>query len=289
MLDPITIALHLHAYYVAMADDFIRYTSTYADQPPAEQDAIRKRLKKVLLARVLQSVISADYHDEKTGAGSNTLVNALNNQSAVDDFLADYDKQVSHRVRWRDRWASYLCNWLRGAPMKLAEAAHLVDPKNDFGKFLVPWCLSITRTCKSPEGRKLLQEILDDDKHFAHRVIFPQKQKASAEFFEMGRKYGSAILEGLKEWGPIIAVKGNKEVIKFFKGALVNEFGWENEIYWERSYRNTFQKIEHEINFEPKWEGAIGKIQSLPPGRELRAENGATSPPTTKAAIGRRR
>src|SRR5439155_27116516 len=118
------------------------------------------------------------------GDQSNALVNRLYNsrtgrldQSVLDDFLKEYDEQVRVRTSWRDRWASYLCNWLRSRPMKLLEAEFLGPALKEFLDFLVPWCFSLRRTSESPEGRKLLGEIFDDGAHFAHKYIFPQEKQ----------------------------------------------------------------------------------------------------------------
>ncbi len=253
VLDPITVAMHLHAYYVAAANDLIGYVTTHKGQPQAQQDAVLRRQKKVLLARVLKAVVDGDR--------SNTLVNRLKpGQGALDDFLAAYDEQVQARTRWRDRWSAYLCNWLRSRPMKLIEAELLKKPK-EFGKYLVPYCLCLTRTSESPEGRKLLREILDDDAHFAHEYIFP-REKPPAEINQVARKLASAVLEALKEWSPIVIVL-EKEPAKFFIGAVQTQFGWElkegKPVYWEKKVRNVFID-EAEVEFEPKWEGAANKL-----------------------------
>jgi len=254
VLDPITVAMHLHAYYVEAANDAIEYVATHKEMPRDEQDAVLRRQKKVLLARVLKAVVDGDK--------SNTLVNALApDQAALDDFLAEYQKQVDARARWRDRWSAYLCNWLRSRPMKLIEEELLRQPK-EFGKYLVPFCLCLTRTSESPEGRKLLEEILKNEAHFAHKYIFPQ-EKQPAEINQVARKLGSAVLEALKEWGPVIAVVKNSP--QFFIGALQTQFGWTlkegKPVYWEKKVQYKFlEGYKTEVEFEPKWEGAATKL-----------------------------
>jgi len=284
VLDPITVAMHLHEYYVAAADDLINYTTTEKHQTQPHQKEVVRRQKKVLLARVLKAVVDGD--------PANSLVNLLYDrnknrldQSAIDNFLKEYDGQINARTSWRDRWCSYLCNWLDAWPMKLVEKEFLAKPK-ELLKYFVPWCLCITRLSESICGRKLLGKIFDDQAHFFHAYFSPREIEAS-EVKNVVRKAASAWLEAFKEWPAILVVKlGKVESVEYVVKTM--KLHWDirlkrvqRPIDWARDEGEPgavfdtkvvkgqhyeileFEKIEHrekELESEGRWRGAATKV-----------------------------
>jgi hypothetical protein len=103
VLDPITIAMHLHAYYIKASNDLIKYLTPIDDPDDPESDMkkekAKKRQKKFTLALLVDSLLDA-----------NGALVAHAEQDAIYDFRHDYSEQVRHLKQWRSRWATYLTN-----------------------------------------------------------------------------------------------------------------------------------------------------------------------------------
>jgi hypothetical protein len=282
VLDPITIATHLHAYYVAASDDLIKYLTPVDDEddPHSEQrkKKAKERQKKFLLAQIVSSLLDAD----------GTLVGKAD-QTRLYNFQRGHAEQIKYRRQWRERWAMYLSNWLKARPILLLAEAHQFDEKGEFPDFLLHMAHCHSRLCESDAGRELLKA------HFEQPTEFPWVQKyvlgrskgieaiESKDFQQMGRRLGSAPLELLKEHAPVWMAEAKKTVAEEISEALVKMFGvdakpermtnWAGkELYvaWGKAGWEDFQwgevdliKIaEHpgERELKPMWKGAVGSI-----------------------------
>ena len=191
VLDPITIAIHLHAYYIAASDDLLKYLSPIDDPGDPCSSQAAERQKKFTLAQIIDSVVDQD----------RTLVD-IDDETTLYRFLSDYQQQVQFREKWRNRWALFLSSWLRARPILLLAEAHQFDEVAEFPWFLFFMALVCHRLSESPEGRKLL------DEHFEEPSVYPWIQKyvlgdgITPDEIQAVRKFGSAPLELLKEHAP---------------------------------------------------------------------------------------
>ena len=191
VVDPVTIALHLHAAFTAAADDIVNYTAAHKEN--SHRTSVERRRKKHLLATLLKSIIG-----EPDNTSANNLVNALKDrQWPLEDFLAQYDTQLQWRVERRDRMGSFLTRWLQSDAIKIAAAASKDASKESWPRFLTQWCQSITRLGESPPGRHYLDALLNDRTHFIHTYIWPQK-KLPEDGVQAVRKGGMTIFEAWK-------------------------------------------------------------------------------------------
>ena len=191
VVDPVTVALHLHDAFTAAADDIVNYTAAHKEN--SHRTSVERRRKKHLLATLLKSIIG-----EPSNTSANNLVNALKDrQWPLEDFLAQYDTQLQWRVERRDRMGSFLTRWLQSDAIRIAAAASKDASKESWPRFLTQWCQSITRLGESPPGRHYLDALLNDRTHFIHTYIWPQK-KLPEDGVQAVRKGGMTIFEAWK-------------------------------------------------------------------------------------------
>ena len=138
VVDPVTVALHLHDAFTAAADDIVNYTAAHKEN--GHRTSVERRHKH-LLATLLKSIIG-----EPSNTSANNLVNALKDrQWPLEDFLAQYDTQLQWRVERRDRMGSFLTRWLQSDAIRIAAAASKDASKALWPRFLTQWCQSITQ------------------------------------------------------------------------------------------------------------------------------------------------
>jgi hypothetical protein len=198
VVDPVTVALHLHAAFVAAADDVINYTAAHKDNKYRRN--VERRRKKQLLATLLKGIIG----DEKNTGANNLVAELKQGQFPLESFLKHYDGQLQWRVDRRDRLGAFLTRWLASDGVKIASVAFLAAGMNEWVKFLVPWCHAITRLGESPPGRKFIAGLLDDKDHFVHTFVWPEEE-LSEEKFQAVRKGGMTVIEGFKTFVEIRA------------------------------------------------------------------------------------
>lgn len=190
VVDPVTVALHLHSAFVVAADDVIDYTAAHAGLSKTKRETVERRRKKHLLATLLKGIIG-----EESNTGANDLVHELKGmQGPLEAFLAHYEGEVQSRVDRRDRLGAFLVRWLSSEALKIAAAAYKGSPKDSWVRFLVPWCHAVTRLGETPPGRNYLVKLLDDKTHFIHTYVWP-KDELSDDQFQSIRKGGMTVLE----------------------------------------------------------------------------------------------
>lgn len=197
VVDPITVALHLHAAFTAASNDIVNYTAPHADLPAATQRTVTLRRKKQLLGTILKGIIG----DEKKTSANNLVQELKDSQWALENYLKHYDTNLDWRVGRRDRFATFLTKWLTSDAMAIAAAAH--HGARAWAQFLVPWCHAITRLFDSPRGRDYLTQVLNDKKHFVHTYVWPQKE-LSGDAQQAVRKGGMTVIEA---WGEFAGVR----------------------------------------------------------------------------------
>jgi hypothetical protein len=220
VVDPVTVALYLHAAFCAAADDVINYTAAHTDLPPGTRKTVEGRRKKHLLATLLKGIIG-----DKKNVGANNLVHQLKDQQGpLEEFLIHYDRQLEWRVKRRDWLANVLVSWLRSDAFTVAAAAHKAIGKDSWVRFLVPWCHVVTRLFEAPIGRTYLAGLLDDKSHFIHTFVWPQKKLTDDEVVQAVRKGGMAIVEAWAEFAATrVLIKGGDyvpEVVESLRNLL---------------------------------------------------------------------
>jgi hypothetical protein len=191
VVDPVTVALNLHAAFTAAADDIVNYTAAHSEN--TNRRIVERRRKKQLLATLLKSIIG-----EADNTGANNLVHELKDQQwPLEDFVSQYEAQVQWRVERRDRLGSFLTRWLESDALRIAAAAYKSASKDSWPQFLTPWCQAITRLGESPPGRRYLDALLDDRTHFIHTYVWPQKALPE-DGIQAVRKGGMTIFEAWK-------------------------------------------------------------------------------------------
>lgn len=194
VVDPLTVLLHLHAAYVAAADDVIDYTVAHKDLPDDIRRAVLRRHKKHLLATLIKGIIGDERNEN-----ANNLVQLLEGaQSPVEEFLTHYQGSVERRVRRRVRLGANLVKWLESDAMRIAADAYRGSPMSAWVGFLVPWCHAITRLNESPAGRIYVLGLLDDKSHFVHTYVWPKAELPTDDIEQAVRKGGLTLLEGWK-------------------------------------------------------------------------------------------
>jgi hypothetical protein len=214
VLDPITVAMHLSAYFVAASNDHIRYL-TPVDDPDnphstAENKDTQDRQKKFLLAQLVGSLLDAD-----------DQLNAAARSDVHYDFLHDYEEQVQYRKQWRSRWARYLTNWLRAGPIQVVtDAYQLTASVPEFLQFLLWMAQCHFRLSESPEGRKLLQEHFELEKFSWVQRYVLGRGEISDDKVQAVRKLGLAPVEFLKEHVPVWMSVGKRSLADEIAAAL---------------------------------------------------------------------
>jgi hypothetical protein len=199
VVDPLTVALYLHAAFSAAADDVINYTAAHTDLAPVLRKMVEQRRKKQLLATLLKGIIG-----EEKNVGANNLVHELKGlQGPLEEFLTHYDQQLQWRVKRRDWLANILVTWLRTDAFKVASAAHKTISMDSWVRFLVPWCHVLNRLFETPIGRTFLAGLLEDKNHFVHTFVWPQKGLSNDDF-QAVRKSGMTIFEA---WAELAATR----------------------------------------------------------------------------------
>jgi hypothetical protein len=223
VVDPITIALHLHTYADAAAQDCIDYGGDLSEKQGGRQS-------KVMLARILQSLLAADqslYQDVYLeGANEEQTWNPY----AVDSFLEEYNYQIGYRQQWRIRWHTFLVNWLDSEPFQVAfrvfcDAAPL--------EALLLICRLLRRISVSELGRGLLLRInsgkpndADDKWGWVSQHIFPAESEP-APVWEMIDKASGNTIGAVLEWAPFVStgVIPPKYVIQAINAPLAVRLG----------------------------------------------------------------
>ena len=217
VLDPLTIAEHLHAFFVAAEEDYIEYQFVHAKMDSGKKDAVLRRQKKVALARLIDSLQLADK--------SNHLVHWLRRQGLdLSDFLKEYEGELEFRRRWRSIWCQFLTRWLRGTTMTLLAKAHGKKPEEHFAQYLTVYCMCVTRISSCSTGLDFLAAIAADKSHWMHTYVLLDKLPSDTAY-QVIRKSTSAALEALKEWAPLAMREAT--TLKYF--AFHEAIGWITE------------------------------------------------------------
>jgi hypothetical protein len=191
VIDPLTVALHLHAAFTAAADDIINYTVPHKENE--NRGIVERRRKKHLLATLLKSIIG-----EADNTGANNLIHELAGmQGPLEEFLAHYEAQVQRRVERRDRLGAFLTRWLDSDALRIVADAYRGHPKANWAELLVPWCHAITRLGESPPGRQYLDALLENKTHFIYTYVWPENA-LPADAVQAVRKSGMTIFEAWK-------------------------------------------------------------------------------------------
>jgi hypothetical protein len=201
VLDPITIALHLHTYAEAAAQDCMDYGGEQTDKFAGRQC-------KVMLAQILQSLLAADkdLYQDVYAAGDNKRTW---DPYAIDTFLDEYYHQIAYRRRWRIRWHTFLVNWLDSAPFQIAHQVYR-DALPIEALLLI--CRLLRRISDSGMGCDLLLRIndgqpkknIDDKWAWVSQHIFPTKGEPQV-VWEIIKKAGAGTIAAVKEWAPFVS------------------------------------------------------------------------------------
>jgi hypothetical protein len=200
VVDPITVAMHLHGIYRAALEDYQRYTTN------------RSRMQKVALANVVHGLVEQDMHADR----SQHLFTKID-KFKVEALLDDYDVQCQHRTATYSIFGGWLADWLHSPAMKLVQHAHLARPE-DVAGYLVPYCLCLTRAMESAPGRAMLRKAYADD--FVKRNI--TRQIGKADYAGSIKDMAGATLPAVTQLSPIAfeEMKDEAEKVGFFKKAM---------------------------------------------------------------------
>ena len=202
VLDPITIALHLHTYAEAAAQDCMDYGGEQTDKFAGRQC-------KVMLAQILQSLLASDNDLYGDIYAEDDKEKKTWDPYAIDRFLDEYNHQIAYRRRWRIRWHTFLVNWLDSAPFQIAHQVYRdVLP----AEALLLICRLLRRISDSGMGRDLLLRICDgqpkkniDDKWaWVSQHIFPTEGEPEV-VWEIIKKAGVGTIAAVKEWAPFVS------------------------------------------------------------------------------------
>ncbi len=194
VLDPITIALHLHLLASSASDDLFGYLTADEEQSAEQREHVEKRQQKLVLAYVLQLVL-------KNYGSHDTVIDYR-----VDKYIRQYWEQVNHRIQENERWWFYLSNWYQSDPIHFLARAHYEDPPKHWLSFLLPMLLCLSGSTRSAPGLELQKQLIEDPaKRFEwfHREVLPGYKNVSAEDqvafdYQGGRKPLLAILESYR-------------------------------------------------------------------------------------------
>lgn len=272
VVDPVTVALHLHAAFTAAADDVINYAAAHTENP--NRKLVERRRKKHLLATLLKSIIG-----DPDNKSANNLVSELKgDQFPLEDFLTHYEAQIQWRVERRDRFGKYLAQWLGSDAMKIAAASYMGATNSSWFQFLVPWAHSITRLAESKPGRKFLDAILDDRTHFVHTYLWPKKALPD-DGIQAVRKGGMTIFEAWKEFA-------NRNVLA--KGGTVSEIIDSLEILLlPTGKKNVIKSIEQVDLYRRllRTQGTIKSVRMIAPPPGITATDFKLDSPFSRAPV----
>jgi hypothetical protein len=197
-VDPLTVALHLHAAYEAAADEVINYTLPHDQLDADTKKRVARRRKKQLLAQLIQSLMG----DRKAKARDSLADRGW----SVETYLDHYATALEHRVRIRNHAAKALVSWLDSPALRVAYDAHKAAGKDSLASFLKVWYRVHRRLSEAPEGRTYLKGVLATSSHFARPLIWPDKAAAkdvSQDVRGAIRKSAMAAVEAWKEFAAV--------------------------------------------------------------------------------------
>ncbi len=210
VLDPLTIALHLHLLASSAADDLYDYLTVDERRSAVALEHVEKRQQKLVLGYVVQLVLknyNTSYGHEMHDVAERT-----------DKFVRQYWEQVNHRIQENERWWFYLSNWLKSEPIQFLARTHHEHPDKHWLSFLLPILLCLVGANSSVPGRELLKELIEDRKRFKwfRREVLPgyhdeYDEDEKAAKYQIPRKFALAVLETLKELAPLFVELGGTE------------------------------------------------------------------------------
>lgn len=289
ILDPITVARYLHTYFISAANDLLKYLAPVDDPDDRDSDEKKKRAikrqKKLALAHIVDGLLEADNGNLGTRAKVST-----DGQAALFDFLTDYTKQIEYRTKWRDRWATWLCNWLASDPIAMLADAYMVDEEHEFPSFFLEMALCHSRINETEPGRKLLEAHFSKAAKYKwiRKYVLGREGDLKPEFVQAIRKTGSAPIEFIKEHVPVWMAKSIAQEIEEHLNELFGEdhvvaqkfttaTGTDLYMTWVKKDGKEileFKEVDEakiltarkKLELSPKWHGAVG---SLAAGLEL--------------------
>ncbi len=206
VLDPITVALHLHLLASSASNDLYEYMTVDEEQSAAAREHVEKRQQKLVLAYVVQLVLKN--YDTSYGHEMSSVAERTNK------FVQQYWEQVNHRIQENERWWFYLSNWYQSDPIHFLSRAHYEHPDEHWPKFLLPMLVSVQGAGTAVPGRELLARLIDDKrfKWFRREVLpgyhdEPEEDETAAKY-QLPRKFALAVLETVKELAPLFVERG---------------------------------------------------------------------------------
>jgi hypothetical protein len=187
--NPLTVAEGLARRYVSARDLLLEYGL------PTETAGLPSRPmpQRILLARLLQQIIDGDPNDrlgldEKLRDG----------RSVVQQNLDTYAQEVSRLAYWAEQAAEQLTRWLTCALWQATVSAYQTYPDPDFVFVLKVYGACVDRLKESEIGRKFLDKVLKNRRHFVHPYVPPAPTPdrwAPDRVFEVVRKTPEAVVQ----------------------------------------------------------------------------------------------
>jgi hypothetical protein len=213
-VDPLAIAQRLALEYIDACDAVIDYTVASSDATAPDPGRVTKRHEKLLLARVLRSMLGSDPSDHmkirdefEDGTGQ-----------CVGTYIEQWERQLAKLIETRELKAAKLAMYLESDVFRFAEGLYrtsAADEAIDYHLFLQIVATAHKRLSESANGRILLGRLTGRRPYWLSTYVLPEAPLTDAQF-QVSRKSAAALLEVWEEAAKALIADAPQQIEQTF-------------------------------------------------------------------------
>lgn len=209
-VDPLAIAQRLALEYIDACDAIIDYTIASSDSSAPEPRRVTNRHEKLLLARVLRSILDSDIDD------SLALANNFSDGSGqvVRQYIEQWERVLARLVAKRELRATKLAMYLESDLFRFAESLYRTSQAHEFADYHLFLQLVGTahqRLSESYNGRILLGKLTGNQPYWLSTYVLPEAALTDPQF-QVSRKSATALVEVWEELSKALIANGPDHV-----------------------------------------------------------------------------
>ena len=209
-VDPLAIAQRLALEYIDACDAIIDYTVASADSSAPEPRRVTNRHEKLLLARVLRSILDSDI-DDRLAIANNF---ADGSGQVVRQYIEQWESMLARLVAKRELRATKLAMYLESDLFRFAESLYRTshaDEVADYHLFLQLVGTAHQRLSESNNGRILLGRLTGNRPYWLSTYVLPEAALTDPQF-QVSRKSATALVEIWEELAKALIADGPEHV-----------------------------------------------------------------------------
>lgn len=196
-VDPLAVAKRLALEYIDACDAVIDYTIASSDSSAPEPRRATRRHEKLLLARVLRSILDSDI-DDRLAIANNF---ADGSGQIVRQYIEQWESMLARLVAKRELRAIKLAMYLESDLFRFAESLYRTsqaDELADYHLFLQLVGTAHQRLSESNNGRILLGKLTGNHPYWLSTYVLPEAALTDPQF-QVSRKSATALVEVWEE------------------------------------------------------------------------------------------